>query len=336
LDFVAERLLIIFEKQFMRSRNCALLLFVACALLSPRFVAQTMKDDFPRLPGAVLLTGHLPNLVITTPRETLELRESNDQAIGNPSMSLNGEVVAAIRFSDRVVISTYSVASKKWTDYRDMPEPGGGLAISPDGFRLAFAIREKVGAPFRLHLMDLKTKAETVGPDLGGYGDIRFSWSPDGRRIAFDMDVNRSPANTVPMIPTLRPAIHVLDLETGKISKIADGRAPAWSPSGEWIAYLNYSANKENPRLGSSLPNSNQACLMHPDGTGFKVLVTLPGDNLFTEAPVWSPDSKSILLNRVRDDLKSTIDIYVHDLSTLKVTKNFKDAPPVYGWAEAK
>jgi Tol biopolymer transport system component len=51
---------------------------------------------------------------------------------------------------------------------------------------------------------------------------------------------------------------------------------------------------------------------------------------------VWSPDSKTILLNEIRDELKGTKDIYLLDLATQKMTRKFKDVPPVFGWAEAK
>jgi dipeptidyl aminopeptidase/acylaminoacyl peptidase len=308
---------------------------VILILCAPSGAAK--KDNLPRLPGALLLTGYLPHLFITAPDKTLDLQENSDDSIGRPSMSLGGEFVAAYRSLGRDVISTYSINSRKWTDYRAGSEVGGALAVSPDGSTLAFAAKEGSTGAYRLHLIDLKTKTQTIGLVLGKhYLGTTISWSPDGRRIAFDMDVNRSPADMAPMIPRLRPAIHVLDLETGKISMIADGRAPDWSPSGEWIAYLHYSADKENRGLAASLPNANQVCVVRPDGTSSKVLVTLTGDKLFAYAPVWSPDSKSILLNKVHDELKFTMDIYLLDLATLKMTRKFKDAPAIYGWAEAK
>jgi len=199
-------------------------------------------------------------------------------------------------------------------------EAGGAIALSSDGSKLAVAVRDD--RQERLFLIDLKTGAQTLGPSLGRlYLGTRLAWSPDGRRIAFDMDLNRSPANMVPMIPRLRPAIHILDLDSGRISKIADGQSPAWSPSGEWIAYLHYSADRENHELGSSPVGTNQACMIHPDGTGLKVLATRSGNSfrylfggrlldLFMEAPVWSPDSKTILLNKLHDADKTTFDIY--------------------------
>lgn len=328
------------ERTAMKSGGFLLTVFFCCSIACFNVGVHAAKDNLPRLPGAALLTGYSSNLSITTPGRTLDLTEAGKDT-GCLSMSLDGTAVAACRSSgskpEEDVISVFSVGSRRWTDYIVVPVSStGGIAISPDGSRLAFVAQEGPRAPFRIHIADLKTKTETVGPEIGPFHwGLHASWSPDGRRIAFDLNLNRSPSNTIPMIPTLRPGIHILDLETGRISKIADGWSPAWSPSGEWIAFLCYSPDKENIGLGASRPNANQACLVHPDGTGLKSLVTVKIDDPLMDAPVWSPGSKSILLSKALDDL-ITKDIYLLDLSTLKMAKKFKGTPPVFGWAEAK
>jgi len=72
------------------------------------------------------------------------------------------------------------------------------------------------------------------------------------------------------------------------VRKLVSGGAPAWSPSGEWIAYF----------YGS------KARVVHPDGTGEKTIADLPRAGFlirrqleFRELPVWSPDSAHLLLN---------------------------------------
>jgi Tol biopolymer transport system component len=121
-----------------------------------------------------------------------------------------------------------------------------------------------------------------------------------------------------------------VDLQTGKVTKIADGSEPAWSPSRDWIAYYG--------------PKGDQIWIVHPDATGNQLLATLPPDNWphlggtgsFIEVPVWSPDSGRILLNESWNPDKDTFAIHIVDILTHKMTRELKDKAPVWGWAEAK
>jgi Tol biopolymer transport system component len=162
-------------------------------------------------------------------------------------------------------------------------------------------------------------------------GDI--SWSPDGRRIAFDREVERS-TDDGKLIPPLR-AIYVLDVATGTVSKIADGTSPSWSASGEWIAFYDYSPGRDNVKKGWYAVNANRVSVVHPDGRGHRVLVTFKRDESLGVAPVWSPDPQSILLNRFHDYDKATMDIYLLNLGSLKLTKIFGNTVPIFAWAIA-
>ena len=154
---------------------------------------ETKKDNLPRLPGAALLVGYPPgDLEITTEDKTLKLQEGELELIMTPSISADGSIVASAhriagersRGRARLVVSTYSMAGKKWTEYKGLEIFGGPVAISPDGSRLACSVMAE--APYGLHILDLKTGKITVGPELpGAFGSM--SWSPDGQRIAFDM-----------------------------------------------------------------------------------------------------------------------------------------------------
>ncbi len=139
--------------------------------------------------------------------------------------------------------------------------------------------------------------------------------------------------------------IRVWDAQTGKVSKVAEGDAPAWSPSGEWIAYLQGVQDQaSSAALGRPIFRPYRwlpRCLaVHPDGSGAKTLVELPHKKdfprFFVEAPVWSPDSKSILLNELENVDTGTVDIHLLDLNTLKLKTVLKDTLPVLAWAETK
>jgi Tol biopolymer transport system component len=242
-------------------------------------------------------------------------------------MSADGKTIASARLESRfpnvVVIQTYSFADNKWTDRKKLEDFGGGIAISRDGSKLAFVDFDPgATTPARIHYIDLKTGSESVSAVIGRYRNM-LSWSPDGSRIVYHM--NQSPPSEG---PRWSPGIFVLNTESDKITRIADGEAPSWSPSGEWIAYFERSPNR-NP------PEPDRVWLVRPDGTDARLVGTLR-KGIFHGAAVWSPDSKTLLLSHLANADLWTFDIYLLDLTTLKLTRKFKGTWPVHGWAEAK
>jgi len=234
-----------------------------------------------------------------------------------PSITLDGSVVASARWKRyrprKVAIATYSVADQRWTEYAE-GDFRAGVAISADGAKLAYLGEiEKTscgGWVYRVHVIDRKTLEERIGPCLQpnpllvGFRES-LSLSPKGDRVAYGD----------------RP-IEVWDMDRDVHWKIADGSLPAWSPDGEWIAYVNYSPDQRHTYLE----------IVHPNGTGAKTLVTLPFHEALFGAPVWSPDSKTLLLNWAREG--GPLNIRQLDLRTLKLKTLFRDVWAVGGWAE--
>ena len=143
------------------------------------------------------------------------------------------------------------------------------------------------------------------------------------------------------MAYSFRGEIRIWDSDTGKVSKIADGDAPAWSPSGEWIAYLQGTWDPLTNRIVFEPGRWAPRCIaVRPDGSGKKTLIELRhtknSSRVLVEPPVWSPDSRSILLNELADVDRNTVSIHLLDLQTLKLKTIFRNTIHVAGWAAAE
>jgi len=295
----------------------------ATALLSCfAMAAQAHKDPFPPLPGATLVYGSFDPfaLVARTPGATLRVLPEPQQPPNRdnksiyPSITLDGKQVAAARLRGldprRVSISVYSIPEKKWTDYVQGTY-AGSIAISPDGLKLAFP-GQCTQQPVRIHVLNRSTGEETLGPDVADCEAV-LSWSPDAKQLVFE-------AGT----PDVR--IKIWDLRSNGVKTLGPGRAPAWSPSGEWIAYF----------YGDGVR------AVHPDGTGARTIVELPRAGFiirrqleFRELPVWSPDSAHLLLNVLMTE-EYGMDVLMVDFSSLHKKTVFKDVAPIMGWAGAR
>ena len=105
-------------------------------------------------------------------------------------------------------------------------------------------------------------------------------WSPDGAHIVF---AAHSPTSSNPF----RSAVFVANGDGTNPKRISDwgkGATTArWSPKGDWIAYDNINAGDQRSFF-----------LIHPDGSGSKVMGSLPG----VCCVVWSPEGNRLLFAR--------------------------------------
>jgi Tol biopolymer transport system component len=335
----------------MRASPIFLSALVVFQALSLDTSLRTQKENLPQMPSATLLMGWpLHQLELTTENTTVKIQSDEGEWSITPSISADGRIVAAARSRDgqlsslrvrsTLVISTYSVINRVWTEYKGLTTFSGPVAISPNGSKLACFTGGMGTAGWRLRVVDIKSGSTKTLLELpqAAYEMPQITWSPDSRRIAFDSKLDL-PVNAAMFSgtsnPALRSKIYVFDLDTGAAQEIADGWLPSWSPSGQWIAFFDYPPKKHDP-WPMNLMVPERIKLIRPDGTDSRIIGSwrAPWDDL-SVAPVWSPDSKTIMINRVRDEGEN-MDIYLLDLATGVISKKFKKSPPVYAWVAAR
>jgi TolB protein len=125
---------------------------------------------------------------------------------------------------------------------------------------------------------DVDGQIATIGPhgravrEVTSAGGFEPSWSPDGLRIAFADGGD---------VWTIRPD------GTGLVQITATGieeSSPSWSPNGRRIAYLRTRSNDESSRYLAAI------WTIRTDGTGAtRLMRRVSGSQLPIEAPAWQP-----------------------------------------------
>jgi dipeptidyl aminopeptidase/acylaminoacyl peptidase len=178
-----------------------------------------------------------------------------------PAWSPDGSRIAfASDRSDKRQLYLISPRGGEAEQLTTLEESPGSFAWSPDGSTIAFTAsdprsdaakeREKqygefdvIEADYRmshLYLLDLATRK--VRPLTSGAFTVgRFSWSPDGKEIAFDHRINSANANGG------SADISVVSVADGRVRALVtqegpDGN-PVWSPDGSRIAFESAMAN---------------------------------------------------------------------------------------------
>jgi tricorn protease-like protein len=153
-----------------------------------------------------------------------------------------------------------------------------------------------------LVLVDLDSGDETVL--IEAYSAASFSWSPDGRHLAFAHSHYRAG------VSIYEPGIYVVDVATGVIRQVThESEPPAslvvrnWSPDGQWIAY----------------DRDNQICAANAQSAEWRCFDVFPPGHMGYPIP-WSPDSRAIgVTHRASQD--DTWDVYVIDARAGKMTR---------------
>jgi Tol biopolymer transport system component len=285
------------------------------------------------IPESVLLFGIYENLRFVAQDRVLNIRPPVEEGYNSayfvyPTLSPKGDFVAwgfAVAFQKErrvnqasFVLGLYSIQEQQWKTYGDFGDIGTP-AFSPDGKTVAFVAIDRTRG-YHFFTFDIATEKLTIvakvdakgNQQIGGIPEkASLSWSPDGKQIVVELQkLERSP-----LVAILAPA-------TGEVRPLAEGTYPAWSPTGEWIAYYD--------------PPGEKCMLIRPDGTGKKVVRKVRSSffhpKRYGYAVVWSPDGKELLLNEV-NGLRA-VDVVLLDLDTGRLTtKNTENGLAAFGWA---
>lgn len=169
--------------------------------------------------------------------------------------------------------------------FQDANLPGFGPAWSPDGQWLSYIAP---AMPTKIQLYNLTDGRSHEFPTLTSMSVV---WSPDGRSLLLT-DINRA---------TLREGAQALthllrfDVATAQLSDISQAETvsdswPAWSPDGQWVAFVRRIFSNGQPERG------NQLWLMRADGSEARALTQT--NSLLHQGVSWSPDGRYLLYHR--------------------------------------
>lgn len=172
---------------------------------------------------------------------------------------------------------------------------------SPAGDKIAFVSERQVGmeSVFELSLVDASPDASpTPFVSHAPYDIGTVAWSPDGLRIAYEVEVES--------FPFVRE-IYVADLDGGDPVLVVDrernGEAPSWSPDGESLVFA-----------ASGSGNSDLWTVDLTSGVETQ-LTTSAGWEI---TPAWSPDGSRIVYS---SNDSGTYDIWVRNLTSGETTQ---------------
>jgi|GEM_PF-1357461 len=303
---------------------------------------KPQNDNLARISGATLLVGYPSDLWLTRGTDTMHVEGNGcrDES-WLPSISADGHILAVVRTENcgtgriPVTLDTQKPGAQG-IPHGNLKFDRGEISVSPDGSKLVCS-RHNQGSSWNLQILDLRTGEVSLGPEMRDDPGREISWSPDGHRFAFETHFWADRG-----VPAFRNvyAIYIFDIEARSTTQIGVGHSPSWSPSGDLIAFVGYVPQEKRQTSAwcdagrCYEPGADTVSVMKADGTQTRTLMTFRS-YIHGVAPVWSPDSQTLLVNKSRNAEDDSYDIYVLDLATGKRRRICKNTMPVYAWVQA-
>ncbi len=201
---------------------------------------------------------------------------------------------------------------------------GKNLAWSPDGRFLAFDGADKM---IDCGILNTDCASTNYGTFLADYSQgiiiqriestlTNSSWSPDSQTLVVAVEEKPSSLDEV---RSLAGDLFLLKIENSQLTQLTNHASsdlyPAWSPNGQWIAFIRFNPDIPgcNPLplivIGNVECNQGSLYIIHPNGSGLRFLFepifiynNVEG-RIIDNAPVWSPDSKwlTVLVSNEKD-----------------------------------
>lgn len=256
-------------------------------------------------------TGHKEVYVMDYDGEAVK-RLTDDKSIDLlPRFSPDGRRLAYTSYKDGnpdlFLLDLETGRASPLSDEQGLNIAGG---YSPDGTKLLMTLSR--GKSPNLYMKDLATGAlERLTSHFGA--DSTPTFSPDARQVAFVSDRSGN------------PQIYLLDLATKQARRLTNMNwcdAPAWSPTGEWIAFAGRANRKDKMDI----------FLVDITGGQIRQLTHGEGSN---EDPAWSPDGRLLAFSTTRSG-RSQIFVMDADGSAPRLAAEVPGASSTPQWSAAR